>query len=95
LQSLKHCRIGDPPPAPADSGQLSLPLIAHELRPKIYNGRAVPNCFPPSEEEKPLAGNLSTHLVIQQQQQQLSNCRKVGPPPPPKRSQTTQLTSPT
>jgi hypothetical protein len=41
LQSLKHCRVNDSPNGSADptDSVVTLPIIAHELRPKIYNGR--------------------------------------------------------
>jgi len=105
LQSLKHCRVSDGPAtnaAPTTSAgdvaipPVTLPIIAHELRPKIYNGRSVPNCFPPTEDEvtKPsalLAGIPQPPQVAPG----FDPRRKVGPPPPPKRSQNTQLTSPT
>ena len=102
LQSLKHCRVNDTPTqngtttTSSTSGDViipgvALPIIAHELRPKIYNGRSVPNCFPPSDDEVTRPTQLMPGLI----QPQVTSGRKVGPPPPPKRSHHTQLTSPT
>ena len=101
LESLKHCRVSEGPVlngTAANNGvaipPVSLPIIAHELRPKIYNGRSVPNCFPPTEDEatRPSLNGLSPppSVILGADPR-----RKVGPPPPPKRSQNTQLTSPT
>lgn len=101
LESLKHCRVNDGPVSNGTAASngvaippVTLPIIAHELRPKIYNGRSVPNCFPPSGDEvtRPSLNGLSPppSVVLG-----VDPRRKVGPPPPPKRSQNTQLTSPT
>ena len=98
LQSLKHCRVGDAPnsdiipPVPP----VTLPIISHDLRPKIYNGRSVPNCFPPGEEEATRPVQLLSSIVQPQMCTGFDpRGRRIGPPPPPKRSQHTQLTSPT
>ena len=98
LQSLKHCRVGDAPNSdiiPAVP-PVTLPIISHDLRPKIYNGRSVPNCFPPGEEEATRPVQLLSSIVQPQMCTGFDpRGRRIGPPPPPKRSQHTQLTSPT
>jgi len=98
LQSLKHCRVGDAPTNGdvAVVPPVTLPIISHDLRPKIYNGRSVPNCFPPGEADPtPRPTQLLSSLVQPQMCPGFDPRRKIGPPPPPKRSQHTMLTSPT
>ena len=102
LQSLKHCRVSDAPQPASDVNvaapppPVAVPLISHDLRPKIYNGRSVPNCFPPGEEEATRPTQILSTLVQPQMCPGFdARGRKIGPPPPPKRSMNTQLTSPT
>jgi hypothetical protein len=69
MQSLKHCHIRetdmtqdlyDMKPQLHQQQQQSQQLLPLLKRPKIYNGRSVPNCFPPtSKEAMPLVGNVN------------------------------------
>jgi hypothetical protein len=64
--------------------------IPHENRPKIYNGRSVPNCYPPDK-------STTTNTANPHQVHSLpgpSDPRFRIPPTPPRRSGATQLTSP-
>jgi hypothetical protein len=89
LESLRHC--SGPSTAastPANSALAAAAAAAAELaRPKIYNGRSVPNCFSPEEVQHaqllvitPPAAATTVASVL----------RKL-PPPPPRRSTATHL----
>jgi hypothetical protein len=96
LQSLKHSHIRETDmsldlcqiSAAANAADVALG-IKHEMRPKIYNGRSVPNCFPPSNGDI----GLGRWLADSQRLPAAAADNKL-PPAPPRRSQTTQLTSP-
>lgn len=73
LDSLRHCSNGSSPPSSSGSSSNG---GCGNCKPKIYNGRSVPNCFSPEE--------------IQQRLQ--APPAKFPPPPPPMRSDGTYLT---
>ena len=76
LDSLRHCSNGSTPPSSGSCNNGGGGGGSSNGKPKIYNGRSVPNCFSPEE--------------IQQRLQ--APPAKFPPPPPPMRSDGTYLT---
>jgi len=85
LDSLRHCS------SPTGNGQAAsaaAPTVqsnssaADSMRPKLYNGRTVPNCFSPEE--------IEARLRLQHDLDAVATSRKL-PPPPPTRSNGTYL----
>ena len=60
LQSLKHSQTSE---NINDDEIYGFVLTPHENRPKIYNGRRVPNCFPPTRPPMPPRRSEGTQLT--------------------------------
>lgn len=80
LDSLRHCSspTGQQPAsvASASAVQSNNSSSPDAMRPKLYNGRTVPNCFSPEEVQLRLQHDLSSTPS--------SSTRKLPPPPPPR-----------
>ena len=78
LDSLRHCSspTGSQQPASTTSSS-STEAAANAMRPRLYNGRTVPNCFSPEEVQLRLQHDLNSAAAS-------SSSRKLPPPPPPR-----------
>ena len=114
LQSLKHSHIQETDMSQDlcstvqnEASQIAAAsAIPPQQRPKIYNGRSVPNCYPPNQPAPQQVFINHQQQQQQQQQQQIYQQHqmylqlgrtangRVPPPAPPKRNDCTQLTSP-
>ena len=96
LDSLRHCSspTGATPTSvtanstvtPA-SASLASTSAESSIRPKLYNGRTVPNCFSPAEVQAQMRLQQSAGAGA------VAAVRKLQPPPPPTRSNGTYLSN--
>ena len=94
LESLRHC---SPTTSMTSSTSSSTTITANSVisnanpldanRPKIYNGRTVPNCFSPEEVQQRLVQHhdIITHSTTPNLGPVILNGRKPPPAPPPRR----------